>query len=397
MHIGVAGPCSLGPLAEWLRERDLADLPATHSFPQIGELAANYLRRGHRVSVYTSSFALHDTLRLDCGPLKLRIVPRRVSRRSLALSLFAEERKRLHAEMQCDKPDVIHAHWLYEYAWSALAYSRSAVVTAHDGPVSVLRYYHHPDWLFREGMSLRTLREAEIVTAVNPELAAELAPFRGRSRTPVVIVPNGIDRPQELLQPGADPADGAITWVSIASGVDHRKNTSTALRAFAIARQHLGDESRLLMVGAGHEADGPAQRWCEAKGISTTGVSFMGVLPHDEVLEILERSSVGLLHTSRWEACSVAILEAQARGVPVIGGEASGGVPSSLAGGAAGRLVDVRSPEAVADALRELSRESSVYNSLAEAGVRNIRERYTLDSVCDSYLGLLEANAGVRK
>jgi glycosyltransferase involved in cell wall biosynthesis len=92
-----------------------------------------------------------------------------------------------------------------------------------------------------------------------------------------------------------------------------------------------------------------------------------------------------LVHPSLVEAQPMALIEAMVRGIPVIGGESSGGVPWTLDHGRAGRLVDVRSPEAVAQAMLEFAADPELRQGYAERGLALARQRFHIVSVADAY------------
>lgn len=81
----------------------------------------------------------------------------------------------------------------------------------------------------------------------------------------------------------------------------------------------------------------------------------------------------------------MALIEAMARGIPVIGGQSSGGVPWTLDHGRAGRLVDVRSPDAVAQAMLEFAADPGLRQGYAERGLALARERFHISPVTDAW------------
>ena len=83
-----------------------------------------------------------------------------------------------------------------------------------------------------------------------------------------------------------------------------------------------------------------------------------------------------------------------ALGIPVIGGIKSGGVPFTLDYGKAGLLVDIRSPECVADAMIRLVKEPGLCSNLAMAArkyaQRNFHINRTINSYLELYCGIIE-------
>ena len=91
----------------------------------------------------------------------------------------------------------------------------------------------------------------------------------------------------------------------------------------------------------------------------------------------------------------MSIIEAMSLGIPVIGGQHSGGVPWTLANGQAGLLVDVNSPAAIAGAMVELANDK---NRRAEWGMcaRKLAEsRYRIGAVAEAYEALYRQSMGL--
>jgi GT2 family glycosyltransferase/glycosyltransferase involved in cell wall biosynthesis len=87
---------------------------------------------------------------------------------------------------------------------------------------------------------------------------------------------------------------------------------------------------------------------------------------------------------SRAEAFPLVIVEAMARGLPVVA-SAVGCVPDLLDGGRAGVLVDPVTVEAWSDALRPLPRMPDRLAELAAVGARRAARHYTIEAMTDAY------------
>lgn len=384
MRIGVAGPATMEPLSGWLSPD--VELPPTYSFPYISQLVSAYLEAGHEVDLYTSSLQVDHLRVYGDGPLRIYVGRRREKARARGLDFFRIERDDIRTAITVSQPDVVHAHWLYEFASAALDVRPDALVTAHDSPVALVRHYHHPYWLLRAALGVRTLARTKNMTVVSPSLMGETKFPRPRERS-VHVVPNGISL--SSLGRASDhrvSGKGAAVVATIANGFDKRKNTSTALEAFGLFR--LKDRNaRLLMFGRDHQPGGPAHQWAVSKGL-TQGVDFVGEASHENLMERLDSEVDVLLHTSRWEACSIAVLECLAAGIPVIGGRRSGGMPHMLTAGA-GVLVDVTDPRKVSNALTHITSSAEAFDEYASRARDLVATKFAFEAVISDYLQIL--------
>jgi glycosyltransferase involved in cell wall biosynthesis len=85
----------------------------------------------------------------------------------------------------------------------------------------------------------------------------------------------------------------------------------------------------------------------------------------------------------------MAAAEAMAMGIPVIGGQHSGGIPWVLGDGKAGLLVDVTSSTAISKGMRELFVDTALRESLASAGRERVLNNYRLHDVARQYEDIL--------
>lgn len=401
MRIALLGPFA-GPslTANFTFAAEAAGLPAGYSgAPLMTVLAKALVERGHEVAAITTDtscpideltpFRLYRgrELRAYFCPQRPRSFRSAQGRRGRAWDFFRFERDALSAAIDDFAPDLIHAHWTYEFVWAALDSGTPTLATAHDSPLKVLRYTPNLYRLARYFMARRVLRRCTHLTAVSPDLERDL-----RSLTPAAIhvVSNPIAH--EILSAEGCPASAADsrTLMMVLNGWTSLKNASTALEGFARARSK-DPALRLLCFGSGYEHGGQAQRWATARGVAE-GVEFRGPTPHHAVLAQM-RSSLALLHPSRWEACCMAIAEAMSLGLPVIGGVHTDGVPWQLDEGRAGILVDVVDAGAIATGISALSLDRSRWLAISKAARARARELFTVDAVVNRYVSLYE---GVR-
>jgi glycosyltransferase involved in cell wall biosynthesis len=400
MKIAIAGQTSLEQLS------DLLDQPATvpvgrGGTPPLPEVRA-LIARGHDVVLVTDDPDLTSEVALRGDRLTVHVGPFR--QRGAARDGFRMERQFVTETLLRCRPDVVHAHWTYEYALGALATGLPTVVTAHDAPLIELRHQlpttrggplfaqvlTSAHFSVRAAMAALVARKAKRLIAVSPYVERH---FRHvlRYQGEITVIPNMMSpvshRP--ILPIGRLPNEG-IKFFTILTSWSARKNGTAAIEAFAEVRACLPHAS-LDMIGNGLGPGGPAERWAAERGLAD-GITFVGPLPHNRVLDALATADV-LLHPALEESCCMVIAEAQLAGVAVIGGAHSGGVPWQLDYNRAGLLVDVRKTASLAGAMRQLALDSALRSTLARAGADLAQQRHDPLRLITSIEALLDATA----
>ena len=374
--------------------------PGYPGAPLLTTLARALVERGHQVAAISTDYStpaaeLEPFRVFGAERLQAYFCPQRGhsfrpadGKLGRALDFFSYERRCLGTAIEDFAPDIIHAHWTYEFVWSALDSGVPTLATAHDSPLKVMRFTPNAYRVFRYFMARRVLARCEHLSAVSPDLQDDL-----RHLTPadITVVANPISN-SILNSPGVvEQARGSKTLLMVLNGWTSLKNGTTALRAFQLARRADAD-LRLLCFGSGFEADGPAHRWAVAKGVQAN-VEFRGPTPHPMILEQM-RHSMALLHPSLWEACCMSIAEAMSVGLPVIAGKRTDGVPWQLDQGRAGVLAEVTDAQQVAQAIVSLMREPARWQEISASARVRARQLFGLDQVVDQYLALY---AGLRR
>ena len=371
--------------------------PGYPGAPLMSVLARALVDRGHTVAAITTDYVLPPEqlepfrifrstgLSAYFCPQRARSFRSSGGRRGRALDFFAYERRCLLAALRDFAPDVIHAHWTYEFTWAALDSAYPTLATAHDSPWKVLRFTPNLYRLARYCMARRVIPRCTHLTAVSPDLAADIRKF---TRTPVSVVANPIS--SEIMSAAGCPprAFGAGKLLMVLNGWTALKNGATALRAFGIARRSR-PALRLVCFGNGWEKDGPAHQWA-IKNAVDAGVEVRGPVPHRVVLGEMQ-DSTAMLHPSRWEACCMAIAEAMSLGLPVIAGRHTDGVGWQLDQGRAGILVDVTDPEETARGIVAATGDIAAWRAMSAAARSRARELFSIDHVVDQYVALYES------
>lgn len=393
MRIALIGPFSGPSLSAGLSFQTPLP-PGYPGAPLMTALAKGLVERGHRVAAISTDYYTPveelEPFRVFRGsgidayycPQRPRSFRASGGRRGRALDFFAFERACLRQAIEHFKPDLVHAHWAYEFAWAALDTGFPTLVTSHDSPLQVLRFSPDPYRLARYFMARRVLRRCRHLTAVSPDLERDL---RSLTSAPIIVVPNPLSGPIVQAEPCTSQAFEGRTLVMVLNGWIKLKNGERALRAFGEARRR-DPTLKLMCLGADYQPGGPAQQWAQSQGLAE-GVQFKGAVPQAELVQHL-RGSMALLHPSLLEACSMAIAEAMAVGLPVIAGSRTSGVSWQLDGGNSGVLVDVRDPSSMARAMVQLAADAAHWQALSRAAYARSRALFSADEVVNRYLGL---------
>lgn len=164
---------------------------------------------------------------------------------------------------------------------------------------------------------------------------------------------------------------------------DRYKGLDHALRACAELRRR-GVAFRYRIVG---EGDDRAALEALARSLGLAGaVEFCGALPEPALLAAYDACDVFLLASREerqrrglgFEGFGIVLLEAAARGKPVVAGR-SGGIPDAVVEGVTGLLVDPASPPAIADGLARLLSDPPWASSLGQAGRQRVLAEYNWD------------------
>lgn len=378
--LGMSGPINVADYRQFIdpaQWRD--DLPQGQGGTPVNLLCRELLNRGQKLVIFSCDVAVKEEIILEGENLRICLGPKG---RRPAYNFFKIERDYLQRAIARENPDVIHAQWTYEYAMPVQRSRIPHVVTAHDAPLRVLRHNFVPYRMIRTLMAYHSISRAQRIVSVSPYVSEHLSKYMLYRGAPEVI-PNGI--PEHIFVQSApdNRGDRPLTFASILVGWGAYKNGHVAIEAFSKLRRHYPD-ARFLMFGSGHGPHEKGEQWARTHGFEA-GIEFVGQLPYDQLMTRMSNEVDVLVHPSLLEAQPMALIEAMARGIAVIGGESSGGVPWTLDHGRAGKLVDVRSSEHMAQAMLEFAGDPKLRHSYAERGLKLAREQFRITSVADAW------------
>jgi glycosyltransferase involved in cell wall biosynthesis len=240
-------------------------------------------------------------------------------------------------------------------------------------------------------------RRTDRLIAVSAEVRDELAELGVAPRDRFAVVPLGFDLSSFLV---ADPergerrralraelgiAEDALV-VTLVARLVPIKRVDRFLRVASLLRDVPG--VRFVIVGDGELRDElKVLAQTRALGSALVWAGFRRDMP-----DVYFASDV-VAQTSDNEGTPVALIEAQAAGVPVVT-TAVGGVASAVLDGESGRITAVDEDEAMARAIRHYLSDARERREHGERGRRYVNERFTLNGLVASidglYRGLLD-------
>ena len=247
-----------------------------------------------------------------------------------------------------------------------------ALVAARLARVPRLLVTHHtPELPRRDNLAGRAWQR--LGWATRPEVIYTSEADRERDgRRPSHVVPLGIDLDRFAAAQPALRKDGPI--VGNVARLAPQKDHATLIEA---ARQ-LPEGVRVVVVG-----DGELRRELERRA---DGLPVELVGARDDVPELLASFDV-FAFPSLFEGLCLAVIEAQAAGVPVVATPV-GGIRETVVDGETGLLVPPRDPAALAVAIRRLLDDPDLARRLAEEARRRVRETYSEQRMIELTLGL---------
>jgi len=270
-------------------------------------------------------------------------------------------------------PDVNVVHFVHS------AWKESPVHTARvrSGP------YAWYQWLYTTVNAYwekRAFKEAGTVIAVSEQVRNELVDA-GIRRDAIRVVHNGVDTSE--FKPGpAERADlGLPENVPLALFVGEirtpRKNLDTVLEA-------LNSVPSLHLAVAGRQDGSPYPDRARTLDV-TDRVHFLGF--REDVPDLMRAADL-FVFPSRYEACSLVLLEAMASGLPIVTAQTAGG--AELVEDRFGRVLpDPNDEQALAQALDSLIGDPEQLGRMGREA-RSAATHHTWSNMANEYLALFE-------
>ena len=274
---------------------------------------------------------------------------------------------RVRSMLATFKPDIVHAHYATSYG------TLGRLCDFHPYVLSVWGsdVYDFPrrSWLHRKLVE-KNLAVADHVCSTSQSMAIEAARLCDR---PITVTPFGVDCTRFLPAVDQRNSDDVIVIGTI-KALEPPYGVEYLIRSFAVLVKKYGERKQLRLVIAG---DGSLRESLETLVADLNierQVTFMGVVAHSRVPELLTTFSV-FCALSLSESFGVAVLEASACKVPVVV-TGVGGLPEVVQDKVTGLIVPSRDVQAGASALSTLIEDQDLRRSLGEAGRKFVLENY---------------------
>lgn len=206
--------------------------------------------------------------------------------------------------------------------------------------------------------------------AVSESTKADLV-ARGLRATDIEVVPNGVDVASYVPRGGAKTVDPTLLFLG---RLKQYKRVDLVIEGLARLAAE-GIDARLRIGGDGDQR--PAlEALAKRLGVADR-VSFLGFVPEEEKLELLQSSWIHVL-TSPKEGWGITNMEAAACGTPSVASDAPG-LRESVRHGETGLLVPHGDVDALVEALRALIRDPERRAAMS-AAARSFAEGYSWDA-----------------
>lgn len=109
-------------------------------------------------------------------------------------------------------------------------------------------------------------------------------------------------------------------------------------------------------------------------------IKFHGVVSGTAKENFFNNTDILLLPTYyAHEGCPLVIIEAFAKGIPVISSNKTGAIPEMIEDGVTGLLVDNKNPEQIADAVIKLIKDKNLRQRISNACINSFQNRFTAE------------------
>jgi len=224
------------------------------------------------------------------------------------------------------------------------------------------------------------LKSADAIIVCADHLNEKVQKLVPAQRRPIVLIPNCVDVNYFTMPPPVFETLKSERTIVHVSNFAPKKRTPDIIEAFAIA--DVPEDTRLVMVGAGHDLEVARER---ARSLRLgRRVEFVGT--QRDVRPFLWRADLFVL-ASDDEGAPLVLLEAMACGLPWV--STAWGVAATIPDGECGLVVPPRSPGKLATAMAELINDPQRCKKMGLQGRRRAETDFTARIYLNAHLDLI--------
>ncbi|BAY46978.1 group 1 glycosyl transferase [Scytonema sp. HK-05] len=348
------------------------------------EVAKEAIRRGHHLTLLASEIApeLQQSSQVEWVSIPVNSLPTEFLRNFIFSQKSADWLRKNRSQV-----DLVKVNGAITKAASDV----NAVHFVHSSwlrsPAHISRIrrdlYGFYQWLYTGVNAFwekRAFQKAQVIVAVSQKVAQELESI-GVGRSQIQVIVNGVDL--EEFSPGVACRQTLglpenVTLALFAGDIrTPRKNLDTVLRALVKV-----PDLHLAVVGSTEGSPFPAM--AESLGLNQR-VHFLGY--RRDIAQLMRAVDL-FVFPSRYEACTLVLLEALASGLPVITATATGG--AELVTPECGVVLpDSDDTDALADALSSMMSDRTRMQQMGKAA-RAVAEQHSWSIMAQTYMDLFE-------
>lgn len=212
----------------------------------------------------------------------------------------------------------------------------------------------------------------------------------GFDTSQAVVIPTGITTDWIVDAPTRHPVQNPCWRFLYAGRLEHEKGVEVIITALKRLVTAGFTQVRVDFAGRGETAYvAGLQQMVEKYGLDDY-VRFLGFLPRETLLARYTDYDALVFTSLRWEGLPTTIIEAMAKGLPVIASDI-GGPADIIVHQHNGLLVSAGDAAALADALASVIQQPDLSNQMAHGAVETVRTQHTFTHMLARYEAVLHA------
>jgi glycosyltransferase involved in cell wall biosynthesis len=354
------------------------NFPVSHGAYPFEQFVLEMKKIYPEVFVISLSQLVEEVTTYQFENLKVYLVPQRKRARQFAIDFYKLEIKHLIYLIEQIDPNVINAHWTYEYAMAAAKSKRPHLITVHDYPPIIFKFYRNFYRLILLIMSLQLrFRTQDFVYVSNYLKNKWTSGYFLRYEQPVISNFSSL-----TFENSIHNKNGQVICIGNSSRL---KNVKKLLKAWQLVEKQ-NQNLKLVLIGPGLGKNDKLHQWA-LKRINAHNIEWCGALNRDDLVQMLRNSTI-LVHPSHEESQGLVLIEAMAVGVPTISGIKSGGNVETV--GDAGILIDITDKYEISKAILDLSENIELRIQLIAKGIERHKNFFRPIVILGKYKELFE-------